>query len=86
MPCIGEVEDVVALLDHAYHVRPPLHRIDERRHVAPTQQVGDALEIVEGQLLIGQEDDEVLRQHTAEPVQLRRLGDRGQVDPGDGGA
>ena len=86
MPCIGEVEDVVALLDHADHVGPPFHRIDERSHVAPTQQVGDALEVVEVELLIGQEDDEVLRQDTAEPVQLRRLGDRGQIDPGNGGA
>ena len=66
MPRVGEVQDVGRLLDHPDDVGPVLQRIDERRDVAATEQVGDTLEVVEAQVLLGQEDDEVVGQGTAQ--------------------
>ena len=86
VPGIGEVQDVRRLLDDPDDVGPVLERVHERRDVAPAEEVGDALEVVEGQVLLGQEHHEVVGQRLAHAVELRRLRDLGQVDAGDRGA
>ncbi len=85
VPRVGEVQDIRRLLDHPDHVGPVLQRVDEGRHVAPAQQVGDALEVVEAQVLLGQEHDEVVGQGLAQAVQVGRFRRLGQVDAADHG-
>ena len=70
MPRVGEVQDVGGLLDHPDDIGPVIERVHERRHVTATQQVGDALEVVEAEVLVGQEDDEVVGQGSAQVVEL----------------
>ncbi len=86
MPGVGEVQDVGGLLDDPDHVRPVLQRIHERRDVAAAQQVGDPLQVVEAQVLLGQEDHQVLRQRPAQAFELVARRHLREVQPGDGGA
>ncbi len=86
VPRIGEVQDVGGLLDDPDDVGTVLERVHERRHVAPAQQIGHPLEVVEAEVLSGQEHDEVVGERPAQIVELRGLRHRSEVDAGDGGA
>ena len=85
MPRVGEVQLVLLLLDHADHIGPVVERLHERRDVTPTELVGEPLEVVEGEVLVGQEHDEVVVESACQLLDLVGVQRAPEIDAGDEG-
>ena len=68
MPGIGEIQLLVRFFQDADDIWSALDRLDEGRDVATAERIGEALQIVERKLLIGQGDDEMVEQRRRMPA------------------
>jgi hypothetical protein len=80
VPGVGEVELILRFLDDPNHVRPTVERTDIRGDVAPTEQIGNALQVVQVEMLVGQEYHQAVGQRLLESVQPFHLGNCPQID------
>ena len=86
MPGVGEVQLIARLFDDPDHVRALLERGHERGDVATAEEVGDPLQVVEAQILLGEKNHEVRSQGLANTVEFLTLGDQAQVNAVETGA
>ena len=85
VPGVGEVQLVPRFFDDPDDIGPVLQGGHERGEVPAAEQVGNPLEVVEVQVLPGQEDHQMIGERMAHPVQFPGLGHTAQVDAGDRG-